>query len=290
MKRIVLFLVTNLAVMLTLSIIAGLLGFGQHKGFIPLLGFAAVFGFGGAIISLLISKPMAKFSVGAKVIETPQSSEEVWVLNTVYRLAEQAGIGKPEVAIYDSPEINAFATGANRNNALVAVSSGLLRAMTRDEAEAVLAHEVSHVANGDMVTLTLIQGVLNTFVILLSRIVAQVVDSAMRGNNEEDSGHVGVAYYVTSFVMELIFGVVASVIVMWFSRQREFRADAGAGRLTSNQKMIAALQRLKAGQEESSLPQSVTAFGIRGGKAGFMHLFATHPSLDDRIAALQTTH
>ena len=291
MKRILLFIGTNLAVMVTLSIVASVFGFNRFGGpgglnLAALLGFAAVFGFGGAFVSLLISKWSAKMAVGARVIASPANSEQAWLLATVQRLADGAGIGMPEVAIYDSPEINAFATGASRNNALVAVSSGLLRQMSRDEAEAVLAHEVSHVANGDMVTLTLIQGVLNTFVIFLSRLIGHVVDRALAGNNEERSGY-GVGYYVTYFVLEIALGILASIIVMWFSRQREFRADAGAGRLTSRRKMIAALERLKLNYDSSDLPPRVTAFGIKGGRAGFMQLFASHPSLDDRIAALK---
>lgn len=291
MKRIMLFVLTNLAVMVTLSIVASVFGFNQFGGpaglnLGALLGFAAVFGFGGAFISLLISKWSAKMAVGAQVIESAADSEQAWLVSTVRRLADKAGIGMPEVAIYDSPDINAFATGASRNNALVAVSSGLLRNMSRDEAEAVLAHEVSHIANGDMVTLTLIQGVLNTFVIFLSRLIGHLVDRALAGNDGERSGY-GAGYYVTFFVLEIVFGILASIIVMWFSRQREFRADAGASHLSSRSKMIAALQRLKLNYETSDLPARVTAFGIKGGRSGLMQLFASHPPLDERIAALQ---
>lgn len=292
MKRIVLFLLTNLAVMITLSIVVsvfGLNGFITRQGLnlTALLGFAAVFGFGGAFISLLMSKWMAKMSVGAQVIETPRTSHEVWLVSTVRRQAEKAGIGMPEVAIYDSPEVNAFATGASRNNSLVAVSTGLLNRMTQDEAEAVLAHEVSHIANGDMVTMTLIQGVLNTFVIFISRIVGYLVDQALRKDDEESSGP-GFAYFITHIVMEILLGILASIIVMWFSRRREFRADAGAAKLSTAPKMIAALERLKQGHEEAHLPEKVAAFGISGNKkAGLMALFSTHPSLDDRIEALK---
>lgn len=291
MKRILLFVLTNFAVMIVLSIVATLLGFNRFGGpgglnLATLLGFAAVFGFGGAFVSLLLSKWSARMAVGAEVIHTPAGSEQAWLLATVRRLADKAGIGMPEVAIYDAAEINACATGASRNHALVAVSSGLLRQMSRDEAEAVLAHEVSHVANGDMVTLTLLQGVLNTFVIFLSRIVGHVVDRALGGEGEERSSY-GVGYYVTYFVLEIVLGVLASLIVMWFSRQREFRADAGAGRLSSRAQMIAALERLKLNYDHSELPPRVTAFGIKGGRTGVMQLFASHPSLDERIAALQ---
>lgn len=295
MKRIFLFLMTNLAVMLTLSVVVSILGLNgfisrQGLNLTALLGFAAVFGFGGALISLLMSKWMAKMSVGAKVIDTPRSRDEIWLVATVRRQAEKAGIGMPEVAIYASPEVNAFATGANRNNALVAVSTGLLNRMTQDEAEAVLAHEVSHIANGDMVTMTLIQGVLNTFVIFISRLVGYLVDQAMRNDEEENSGP-GIAYFITHIVMEILLGILASIIVMWFSRRREFRADAGAAKLSSASKMIAALERLKQGHESNELPEKVAAFGIAGGKkSGLLALFATHPDLDDRIEALKQLH
>jgi heat shock protein HtpX len=237
----------------------------------------AVFGMGGSFISLWMSKWMAKRSVGACVIESPRNRDEQWLIDTVRQQAESAGIGMPEVAIYDSPEINAFATGANRNNALVAVSSGLLRQMTADEAEAVLGHEISHVANGDMVTLTLIQGVLNTFVYFFARLVAQMIN---RGNNN------AFVYLMTVMAFQAIFGVLASIIVMAFSRYREFRADAGGANLAGRQKMIGALQRLQGKQAESQLDGQLTAFGISG-KPAFAELFMTHPPLARRIAALQ---
>ena len=287
MKRIVLFVLTNLAVMLVLSIalsiIMPLLGIRPEQGgMAPLLVFAAVFGMGGAFISLAMSKWTAKRMVGAQVIDQPQGELETWLVNTVRRQAELAGIGMPEVAIYDAPDVNAFATGMSRNNALVAVSSGLLRAMSRDEAEAVLGHEISHVANGDMVTLTLIQGVLNTFVIVLSRLVGQFIDRAVFRN---ENGH-GMGFFIATMVAQVLFGIVASVIVMWFSRQREFRADTGGAHLAGRAKMIAALQRLKAAHEPAQLPEQLAAFGIASGK-GMSRLFMSHPPLDERIAALQ---
>lgn len=287
MKRIVLFVLTNLAVLLVLSvalnIIMPLLGIRPEQGgMAPLLVFAAVFGMGGAFISLAVSKWTAKRMVNAQVIEQPRGELETWLVNTVRRQAQLAGIGMPEVAIYDSPDVNAFATGMSRNNALVAVSSGLLRSMSRDEAEAVLGHEVSHVANGDMVTLTLIQGVLNTFVIVLSRLVGQFIDRAVFRNEQ---GH-GVGFFVATMVAQVLFGIVASVIVMWFSRQREFHADSGGARLAGRGKMIAALQRLKAAHEPSQLPESLAAFGINS-RSGLSRLFMSHPPLDERIAALQ---
>jgi len=288
-KRVFLFLATNFAVVLLLSVTAQVLGInrfltanGLNLG--GLLAFAALFGFGGAFISLAMSKWMAKRSTGAMVIEQPRDATERWLVDTVRRQAEQAGIGMPEVAIYDAPEINAFATGMNRNEALVAVSTGLLRNMTRDEAEAVLGHEVSHVANGDMVTLTLIQGVVNTFVIFLSRVVGYVVDRVILKN---ERGH-GIGFFVTTMVAEIILGLLASVIVSWFSRQREYRADAGGASLAGRQKMIAALQRLKQAHEPTSLPDGMQAFGISGGvPAGLKALLMSHPPLDQRIAALQ---
>ena len=288
MKRIFLFLVTNLAVVVTLSVVASVLGINQYItaqgiNFGALLMFAAVFGFGGAFISLAISKWSAKMAVGAQVIESPRNSAEYWLVDTVKRQAQAAGIGMPEVAIYDSPEVNAFATGMSRNNALVAVSTGLLERMTREEAEAVLGHEVSHVANGDMVTLTLIQGVLNTFVIFLSRAIGYFVDRVVLKNQEGP----GLGYFLTHIVLEILFGILASIVVMWFSRQREFRADAGGARLAGRGKMIAALQRLQSLQEESHLPEKVAAFGIKGGRPGWMALFSTHPPLEQRIEALR---
>jgi len=249
-----------------------------------LLGFSLIMGFGGAIISLLMSKPMAKWSTGAQVITTPQNQDEAWIVDTVRRLSEKAGIGMPEVAIYEG-EPNAFATGAFRNSALVAVSTGLLQGMTREEVEAVLGHEIAHIANGDMVTLTLIQGVLNTFVVFLSRVVGYLVDSALRKNDEENTGP-GMGYYITSIVLDIVLGFVASMIVAWFSRQREFRADAGSAQLLGRkQPMVNALGRL--GQMQAgALPSSVAAMGITGdlGK-----LFASHPPLEERIAALQAS-
>ena len=280
-KRIALYLATNLAVLLVFSVVMAVFGLNPQSN-IGLLVMAAIFGFGGSIISLLVSKWMAKMATGAQVITDPRSEGERWLVDTVRRQAEAAGIGMPEVAIYDAPEINAFATGANRNHALVAVSTGLLRAMRRDEAEAVLAHEVSHVANGDMVTMALLQGVLNTFVIIAARIIGRIVDGYLGGNR--DDGRVGFGYYLTVFVLDLVFGVLASVIAMWFSRWREFRADAGGAQLAGRDKMIAALERLSQTYGESTLPKQVQAFGISGGITG---LFRSHPPLEQRIAALR---
>lgn len=280
MKRVFLFVATNLAILLVLGIVLSILmpvlGVDSSSN-AGLLVMCAVFGMGGSFISLWMSKWMAKRSVGACVIESPRNRDEQWLIDTVRQQAESAGIGMPEVAIYDSPEINAFATGANRNNALVAVSSGLLRQMTADEAEAVLGHEISHVANGDMVTLTLIQGVLNTFVYFFARLVAQMIN---RGNNN------AFVYLMTVMAFQAIFGVLASIIVMAFSRYREFRADAGGANLAGRQKMIGALQRLQGNQAESQLDGQLTAFGISG-KPAFAELFMTHPPLARRIAALQ---
>ncbi|CAM3825876.1 protease HtpX [Rheinheimera salexigens] len=284
MKRIVLFLATNLAVIAVLSIVLNvvfsMLGV-DRSSISGLLVFAAVFGFGGSFISLAISKWMAKRSTGAVVIEQPRNATEQWLMATVARQAKAANIGMPEVAVYDSPEMNAFATGMNRNNALVAVSTGLLRSMRQEEVEAVLAHEISHVANGDMVTLTLIQGVVNTFVIFFARLVAGMLNNS--GNNNNQGG--GFAYYATVFALEMVFGVLASIIVMWFSRQREYRADAGAARIEGPQKMIAALERLK-GNSESHLEGSMMAFGIASGTKK-SELFLSHPPLEKRIAALR---
>ncbi len=288
MKRVLLFLATNLAVMLVLSVVLSLLSsfFGINtRGSGGLLLMAMVFGFGGSIISLLMSKWMAKRAYGIEPIQQPRNETEYWLVNTVKRQAEQAGIGMPEVGIYDSPEMNAFATGANRNEALVAVSSGLLYSMSRDEAEAVLAHEVSHVANGDMVTLTLIQGVVNTFVIYISRVLAGIVSNFMRSDDEESSASGGIAYFAISMVFELVFGILASMIVMWFSRQREFRADAGSAKLVGKEKMIAALERLARGYE-SQLDGTMMAFGING-KRSMTELFMSHPPLEKRIQALR---
>jgi heat shock protein HtpX len=290
-KRIVLFVVTNLAIIFVLNVTMRLLGVdrileqsGGGLNLTALLVFAGVIGFGGALISLAMSKWSAKFMTGAKVIESPRTEAEQWLVETVRRQAQQASIGMPEVAVYDSPEVNAFATGMNRNASLVAVSTGLLQRMTRAEAEAVLGHEVSHVANGDMVTLALIQGVVNTFVIFLSRIIGNIVDKAVF---KTERGH-GPAFWVTAIIAELILGILASIIVMWFSRQREFRADAGGAALAGREKMIAALQRLKAQYEPSQLPDQIKAFGISGGQGlGLKRLFMSHPPLDERIEALR---
>jgi len=289
MKRVFLFILTNLAVMLVLSIVLSVV-FSVFN--IPrqsmggLLVMAAVFGFGGSFISLAMSKWMAKRSTGAVVIEQPRNSTEHWLVDTVRRQAQQAGIGMPEVAIYDSPEMNAFATGMSRNNALVAVSTGLLHNMNQREVEAVLAHEVSHVANGDMVTLTLIQGVVNTFVIFFARLVAGVIDNFFRSSDEESSeSGFSFSYMITVFVLEMIFGILASVIVMWFSRQREYRADAGAARLVGAPAMVAALDRLRS-NHDSQLEGSMMAFGIAS-KSARSEWFLSHPPLEKRIAALQ---
>jgi heat shock protein HtpX len=287
-KRIALFLATNLAVLALLSIVMAVLQnyFGVTLGNTGgLLVMATVFGFGGSFISLMTSKWMAKRSTGAHVIDQPRNESEQWLVNTVRRQAEAAGIKMPEVAIYDGPEINAFATGPSRNHSLVAVSTGLLRAMNRDEAEAVLGHEVSHVANGDMVTMALIQGVLNTFVIVLSRVVGRVIDSFISGNRE---GGVGIGYFVIVFILDMIFGLFASMIAMWFSRHREFRADAGGARLAGRDKMIAALQRLSQTYGESTLPKTVQAFGISGAVGhGLRRLLMSHPPLEERIQTLR---
>ena len=287
MKRIMYFLVTNLAIVLVLSITMRILGVepylnanGLDLG--NLLAFAAIMGFGGAFISLAISKWSAKRMSGAVVIQEPQTLTEIWLMKTVRVQADIAGIKMPEVAVFDSPEVNAFATGMTKNSALVAVSSGLLNAMSKDEAEAVLAHEVSHIANGDMVTLTLIQGVVNTFVMFFSRVIGYTVDKVIF-KTEKGTGP---AFFITMIIAELLLGVLATMVVMWFSRQREFRADAGAARLSSANKMIAALQRLQAVHEPSVLPKQMVASGIAGGQANWTSLFASHPSLSARIAAL----
>jgi heat shock protein HtpX len=289
-KRIGLFLITNLAILVVLSVTLRLLGVdsildqGGGLNLNALLVFAAVFGFGGSFISLAMSKWIAKRATGAHVIETPRNAVEQWLVETVRRQAQLAGIGMPEVAVYEAPEINAFATGMNKNSALVAVSTGLLKGMSREEAEAVLGHEVSHVANGDMVTLALIQGVVNTFVIFLSRVIGSIVDRAVF---KTENGH-GPAFFIVSLVAQLILGILASIIVMWFSRQREFRADAGGAQLAGREKMISALQRLKSAHEPSTLPDSVQAFGISGADSmGFKRLFMSHPPLDERIEALR---
>jgi heat shock protein HtpX len=288
MKRIGLFLATNLAVLvllgIVLSVLQGVFGV-QLGGTGGLLVFAAVIGFGGAFISLAISKWAAKRQTGAQVITQPRNELEMWLVSTVRRQAEAAGIRMPEVAIYDAPEINAFATGPSRNNALVAVSTGLLRSMGRDEAEAVLAHEVSHVANGDMVTMALIQGVLNTFVIFLARVVARMVDSWLSGGRNSGPSF---AYYIIAIVLDIVFGLLASIIAMWFSRVREFRADAGGARLAGRDKMVRALEQLGRSYGQTTLPDQVRAFGISGRVAhGMKRLFMTHPPLAERIAALK---
>lgn len=287
MKRIFLFLMTNIAVLVVLSIVLSLLGVdrflsGSGLNLPMLLVFSAVVGFTGSIISLLISKPMAKWSTGAQVIDAPANSTELWLLDTVQKLSDRAGIRMPEVAVYEG-EPNAFATGAFKNSALVAVSTGLLQGMTRDEVEAVLGHEIAHIANGDMVTMTLVQGVVNTFVVFLSRVVGYVVDRAISRDNNSGPG---IGYMVTVMVCQIVFGIAASMIVAWFSRHREFRADAGSAQLLgSPQPMVKALARL-GGVEPSHLPESVATLGIHD-KPGFLDLFSTHPPIEQRIAALR---
>jgi heat shock protein HtpX len=291
MKRIFLFVVTNLAVLALLSVVLIVVEmvFGVHLpngGMGGLLVFAAIFGFGGALISLALSKWTAKRMMGVRLIESPQSDVERWLLATVTALAERARIGMPEVGIFDSEEMNAFATGARRNAALVAVSSGLLRNMSRGQVEAVLGHEITHVANGDMVTLALLQGVLNTFVIVLARLVGSLVDRALLKNAKDESG---IGFFLTTLVAQFVLGIFASMIVSWYSRRREFRADRGGADLAGRSSMIDALQALKRSQGEPMPPQ-LQAFGINTGKAdGFMRLFMSHPPLDERIAALQST-
>ena len=288
MKRILLFIVTNLAVMLVLGIAASLLGVnryltanGLQLG--QLLGFALLMGFGGATISLLMSKPMAKWSTGAQVINDSPDPTHRWIVGTVQGFAQKAGIGMPEVALYDG-EPNAFATGAFKNSALVAVSTGLLHSMNREEVEAVIGHEVAHVANGDMVTMTLIQGVMNTFVVFLSRVIGYVVDRMILRNDRDGPG---IGYYVTTIVLDIVLGLLAAVIVAWFSRQREYRADAGAAALMGRkQPMINALARL-GGMDPGQLPQNVQTMGINGRPSGLMALFSSHPPIEDRIRALQ---
>jgi len=283
-KRVALFLATNLAVLALVSIVMAFFGINPSTS-AGLLVMAALFGFGGSLISLLISKWMAKRATGAHVITQPRNEAEQWLLATVTRQAQKAGIGMPEVAIYDAPEINAFATGANRNKALVAVSTGLLRSMSRDEAEAVLGHEVSHVANGDMVTMALLQGVLNTFVIVLARVVGRVIDGYLSGSRDGP----GIGYYAIVFVLDMVFGLFASMIAMWFSRHREFRADAGGALLAGRDRMVAALERLAQNHGQSTLPKQVAAFGISGGDGGGLkRLLMSHPPLDERIAALRS--
>jgi heat shock protein HtpX len=290
MKRIFLFIVTNLAVLALLTVVVFIIEqvFGVRLaggGMGGLLVFAAIFGFGGALISLALSKWTAKRMMGVRVITAPQSEVERWLLATVARLAEQVHVGMPEVGIFEAEEMNAFATGARRNAALVAVSSGLLRNMSREQIEAVLGHEMSHVANGDMVTLALLQGVLNTFVIFLARIIGSFVDRALFKNEREDSG---IGFFLTTMVAQIVLGIFASMIVSWYSRRREFRADRGGADLAGTGSMVGALQALKRSQGEP-MPQQMQAFGINTGSAnGFMRLFMSHPPLDERIAALQS--
>jgi len=290
MKRIGLFLMTNIAILVVLSIVLNVLGVesilaenGVDLNYQALLIFSAVFGMGGSFISLAISKWMAKRMTGAQVIEQPRGEVEAWLVQTISNQAKAANIGMPEVAIFPAEEPNAFATGARRDKALVAVSAGLLRGMNRDEIEAVLAHEISHVANGDMITLTLIQGVVNTFVIFLSRVIGFLVDRVILKNERG----LGMGYFITSIVAQIVLGILASTIVLWFSRRREFRADAGSARLAGANKMIAALERLK-GAHPQPLPEQMASFGVSGRtRGGLTRLFTTHPSLDARIAALR---
>ena len=289
MKRIILFVLTNLAVVLVLGVVASLLGVNKFLtsnglDLTALLGFALIMGFGGAFISLLISKPVAKWSSGVQVIAQPSNADEKWLVDTVQKLADKAGIGMPEVGIFEG-DPNAFATGAFKNSALVAVSSGLLQNMTHEEIEAVLAHEVAHIANGDMVTMALIQGVMNTFVVFLSRVIGYAVDSFLRKNDEENTGP-GMGYWITTIVLDILLGFAAAIVVAWFSRQREFRADAGAADLMGRkQPMMNALARL-GGLHTAELPKSVAAMGIAGGMG---QLFSTHPPIEERIAALQNS-
>jgi heat shock protein HtpX len=294
MRRVVLFLGTNIAVLLLLSIVCHLLGVDHYAavqgigGSTGLLIYAAVFGMGGAFISLAMSKWMAKTSTGAQVIEQPRNETERWLLDTVRHHAQNAGIGMPEVAVYDAPEMNAFATGMTRNSALVAVSSGLLQQMDREQVAAVLGHEIGHVANGDMVTMTLIQGVLNTLVILAARIVGRLVDSWLSGGRDDNRGGIGIGYFVVVMVLQVVFGLFASMIVMAFSRWREFHADAAGAKLAGRGAMISALERLRADHGENTLPKTLAAFGISDRMGtGLQRLFMSHPPLEERIAALR---
>jgi heat shock protein HtpX len=291
-KRISLFILTNIAILVAINVVLALLrafgifdaaqAFGSYG---PLLIMSAVVGFSGSIISLLISKWMAKWSTGAKVIDTPRNEAERWLLDTVARHANRAGIKMPEVAVYDAPEMNAFATGPSKNNSLVAVSTGLMQQMRRDEVDAVLGHEIAHVANGDMVTLALIQGVLNTFVFFFSRIIGNLVDSMLRSRDDESRGP-GIGYWVATIFAEIVLGILAMMIVQWFSRRREFRADEGGASLAGREKMIGALRRLGQG-EGSNLPDSLAAFGISPKRSGMLALFSSHPPIEERIARLQ---
>lgn len=291
MKRIALFVATNVAVLAVIYLVLNILGVeriltedGRNLDLGALLVFSAVVGFSGSLISLAISKWMAKMSTGARVIATPRNAAESWLVNTVHRLADQAGIRHPEVAVYDSPDVNAFATGPTRNNSLVAVSTGLLSRLSEREIEAVLGHEVSHVANGDMVTLALLQGVLNTFVVFLSRVVGFVVDRVLLRNERG----IGPGFFIASLVAQILLGILASMIVMWFSRRREFRADAGGARLAGRDSMIRALEGLRRSTQPAQLPEAMRAFGISsGGARGFGRFFMSHPPLEERIAALQ---
>lgn len=288
MMRIALFLLTNLAVMVVFGLVLSLTGI-RSSSMQGLLIMALLFGFGGSFVSLLMSKWMALRSVGGEVIEQPRNETEHWLLETVRRQSQQAGIAMPQVAVYHAPDINAFATGARRDASLVAVSTGLLQNMSRDEAEAVIAHEISHVANGDMVTMTLIQGIVNTFVIFISRVIAQIASGFLSGNRDdgEESNGNPLIYFVVATVLELVFGIIASIITMWFSRYREFHADAGSARLVGREKMIAALQRLKTSYEPQET-SSMMAFCINGKSKSLSELFMTHPPLDKRIEALRT--
>jgi heat shock protein HtpX len=290
-KRVALFAITNLAILFVLNLVllgvesTGVFGEGGlSRQYGPLMVMSALLGMGGSFFSLLISKWMAKRAMGAHVIETPRNATEAWLVETVRRQAQAAGIGMPEVAIYDAPEMNAFATGASKNKALVAVSTGLLQQMKREEVEAVLGHEVSHVANGDMVTLTLIQGVLNTFVIFFSRIIGGIIDSALRSRDDRGGG--GFGYYAAVIFCELVLGILATIIVAWFSRRREYRADHGGATLQGKQAMVSALRRLGGNQEGSTLPESLAAFGVSG-RGGLIGLLRSHPPIEERIRALE---
>ena len=292
MLRVILFLGTNLAITLVLGVVMSVFGLDRwaygHTGMSlqGLLVFCAVFGMGGAFISLALSKTLAKMSVGAKVIEQPRSADEQWLFATVRHHAQAAGIGMPEIAMYDAPDMNAFATGMSKDHALVAVSTGLLRSMNRDEVSAVLGHEVTHVANGDMVTLALVQGVLNTFVMFLARVIGGVIDGAMQGGRDGESRGGGIGYFLIVILLQFVFGLLATMIVMWFSRWREFRADAGGARLGSRNAMISALQTLSGNRGEAALPKQFQAFGISD-SGGISRLFMSHPPIEERIAALR---
>ena len=293
MLRIVLFVLTNLAIMLVLGLVVSLFGLDRwaysHTGMNlqGMLVLCAVFGMGGSFISLAMSKTLAKMSVGAQVIAEPRSADEQWLFNTVRHHAEAAGIGMPEIAVYDAPDMNAFATGMSKDHALVAVSTGLLRSMNRDEVAAVLGHEITHVSNGDMVTLALIQGVLNTFVMFLARVIGGVVDGAMQGNRDGESRGGGIGYFLIVMLLQTVLGIGATIIVMWFSRWREFRADAGGAKLGGRNAMISALQTLSGNQGEAALPKQFQAFGISDG-GGISRLFMSHPPIEERIAALRS--